>query len=72
MENQFVLDGVPALDAKSTHGIRFRNNSIVRLGQLAPAIVLRSCSDVNIELDGDEPPAAPLRRPNLRSPTSGN
>ncbi|MFC4535137.1 right-handed parallel beta-helix repeat-containing protein [Sphaerisporangium dianthi] len=47
--NRFVLDGVPALDAKSTHGIRFHGNGIVRLGADAPDIVLRSCSDVHVE-----------------------
>ncbi|GAA1307481.1 hypothetical protein Psi02_46050 [Planotetraspora silvatica] len=52
-ENRFVLDGVPALDAKSTDGIRFRNNGIVRLGRQTPDIVLRSCSDVGVEVDGD-------------------
>ncbi|MFD0734885.1 right-handed parallel beta-helix repeat-containing protein [Planotetraspora mira] len=67
-ENRFVLDGVSALDAKSTHGIRFRNNGIVRLGRPTPDIVLQSCSDVGIEFDGDEPPAAPL----AGSPPSGN
>ncbi|WP_157746572.1 right-handed parallel beta-helix repeat-containing protein [Micromonospora inositola] len=50
-ENQFVLDGVPALDAKSTRGIRFRDNSIVQRGQETPDIILRSCFDVRIELD---------------------
>ncbi|WP_146231217.1 right-handed parallel beta-helix repeat-containing protein [Micromonospora sicca] len=55
-ENQFVLDGVPALDAKSTRGIRFRDNSIVQRGQETPDIVLRSCFDVRIELDGAGPP----------------
>jgi hypothetical protein len=66
-ENRFVLDGVPALDARSTNGIRFRNNSIVRHRPETPDIVLRSCSDVGIELDGDGPPAEPPRRP----PTTG-
>jgi hypothetical protein len=50
-ENRFVLDGVPALDARSTHGIRFRNNSIVRRGPETPDFILRSCSDVGIELE---------------------
>ncbi|GAA4587919.1 hypothetical protein GCM10023194_38230 [Planotetraspora phitsanulokensis] len=54
-DNRFVLDGVPALDAKSTRGIRFRNNGIVRHGRSTPDVVLRSCSDVGVELDGAEP-----------------
>jgi hypothetical protein len=58
-DNRFVLDGVPALDARSTHGIRFRNNTIVRRGPARSDITLRSCSDVGIELDGDGPPARP-------------
>jgi hypothetical protein len=49
-ENRFVLDGLPALDASSTHGIRFRNNTIVRRGPEGPDFILRSCSDVGIEV----------------------
>lgn len=49
--NRFVLDGVPALDASSTHGIRFRNNSIVRRGPQTPDFILRSCADVGIDLE---------------------
>jgi hypothetical protein len=45
--NRFVLDDVPALDAKSTGGIRFRDNSIVRSSPGAGDVVLRSCSDVS-------------------------
>jgi hypothetical protein len=49
--NRFVLDDGPALDARSTRGIRFRNNSIVRRRPGACDVVLRSCSDVSIDVD---------------------
>ncbi|WP_203882457.1 right-handed parallel beta-helix repeat-containing protein [Planotetraspora kaengkrachanensis] len=55
--NRFVLDGVPALDAKSTRGIRFTGNHIVRHGRAMPDVVLRSCSDADIEAGaGERPP----------------
>ncbi|GAA4967710.1 hypothetical protein GCM10023334_089670 [Nonomuraea thailandensis] len=54
--NRFVLDGVPALDAKDTAGLRFRDNSVVRVGAPAPDVVLRSCPDADIEL-GSHPDA---------------
>ncbi|WP_204056837.1 right-handed parallel beta-helix repeat-containing protein [Microbispora corallina] len=50
-DNRFTLDGVPALDARSTHGIRLRGNHVVRHGQETPDVVLRSCSDVRIDQD---------------------
>jgi hypothetical protein len=63
-ENRFVLDGLPALDASSTHGIRFRNNTIVRRGPEGPDFILRSCSDVGIEVPPSSDmvgPPAPVR-----------
>ncbi|MEZ0071138.1 hypothetical protein [Planotetraspora sp. GP83] len=54
--NRFVLDEAPALDAASTQGIRFRDNGIVRSGPEGWDIVLRACSDADIEHDVDERP----------------
>ncbi|WP_203882944.1 right-handed parallel beta-helix repeat-containing protein [Planotetraspora kaengkrachanensis] len=66
-ENRFMLDGVPALDAKSTRGIRFRGNGIVRHGPATPDVVLRSCSDADIEagveLEDAQPPESPVQSP---------
>ncbi|MCA2223321.1 right-handed parallel beta-helix repeat-containing protein [Nonomuraea aurantiaca] len=47
--NRFVLRDVPALSAKSTQGVRFRDNSIVRSGPEAWDVVLRSCTDADID-----------------------
>jgi len=48
--NRFVLDDGPALDAKNTRGIRFRNNRIVRTRPGACDVVVRSCSDVKLDV----------------------
>jgi hypothetical protein len=52
--NRFVLDGGPALDAKNTRGIRFRNNRIVRTRPGACDVVVRSCSDVKLDVGPPE------------------
>ncbi|TYB66736.1 right-handed parallel beta-helix repeat-containing protein [Nonomuraea sp. PA05] len=51
--NRFVLDGVPALDAKDTGGLRFRGNEVVRAGVPGWDVVLRSCPDAEIEAAGE-------------------
>ena len=50
-DNRFVLADGPALDARNTRGIRFRNNRIVRTRPGAGDVVLRSCSDVSVDPD---------------------
>ncbi|MEV4754484.1 right-handed parallel beta-helix repeat-containing protein [Micromonospora sp. NPDC049559] len=49
--NCFMLDGVAALDATRTRGIRFRNNTIERPGADFDAgdVVLSRCSDVSVD-----------------------
>ncbi|MGP4103494.1 hypothetical protein [Nonomuraea sp. KM90] len=59
--NRFALDGVPALDAKGTGGIRFRDNTLARLGAPTWDIVLSSCPDADIGHAVSEPPLRVLR-----------
>ncbi|GAA2836479.1 hypothetical protein GCM10020220_026690 [Nonomuraea rubra] len=56
--NRFVLDGVPALDAKDTGGLRFRDNAIAHVGVPAWDLVLRSCPGADV---GPGEGGAPLR-----------
>ncbi|MEV0831014.1 right-handed parallel beta-helix repeat-containing protein [Nonomuraea rubra] len=56
--NRFVLDGVPALDAKDTGGLRFRDNAIAHAGVPAWDLVLRSCPGADV---GPGEGGAPLR-----------
>ncbi|WP_426513569.1 right-handed parallel beta-helix repeat-containing protein [Dactylosporangium sp. McL0621] len=45
-DNRFVLNGSPALDAKCTRGIHFRDNAVARRGAQGPDVILRTCSDL--------------------------
>ncbi|MGW3353703.1 right-handed parallel beta-helix repeat-containing protein [Nonomuraea rubra] len=56
--NRFVLDGMPALDAKDTGGLRFRDNAIAHVGVPAWDLVLRSCPGADV---GPGEGGAPLR-----------
>lgn len=47
--NRFVLDDAPALDARNTRGLRFRNNRIVRTRPGVCDLVFRSCSEVSVD-----------------------
>ncbi|MFG2073230.1 right-handed parallel beta-helix repeat-containing protein [Nonomuraea maritima] len=47
--NHFVLDDVPALDARSTSGIHFHDNTIVHLGKQTRDVVLHSCPEADID-----------------------
>ena len=47
-DNRFELDGVPALEATATSGVRLHGNRIDRRGA-GPDVVLTACEDVVVD-----------------------